>query len=43
MTRFNPRRISAPVAAARMCVAGALPSCLARVAYDPTAPTAFWN
>jgi hypothetical protein len=43
MTRFNPRRISAPVAAAILCVAVALLSYLALVAYEPHLTTTFWN
>jgi cytochrome c-type biogenesis protein CcmH/NrfG len=47
MTRFNPRRISAPistpVAAALLCVAVAVLSYLALVAYDATGHTTFWH
>ncbi len=47
MTRFDPRRmsspVSTPVAAALLCVAVAVLSYLALVAYDETAHTAFWN
>jgi hypothetical protein len=43
MTRFNPRRISAPVAAALLCVAVALLSYFALVAYDSTGDVAFWH
>ncbi len=43
MTRFTPRRISAPVAAALLCVAVALLSYVALVAYEPTDHTAFWH
>jgi hypothetical protein len=43
MTRFNPRRISAPVAAALVCVALALLSFVALVAYDGAGPIAFWQ
>ena len=43
MTRFNPRRLSAPVAAALLCVAVALLSYVALVAYDATGDMAFWQ
>ncbi len=43
MTRFTPRRISAPVAAALLCVAVALLSYVALVAYESTDHTAFWH
>ena len=43
MTRFNPRRPSAPVIAALLCAAVALLSFPALVAYDDTNPTAFWR
>ena len=43
MIRFIPRRISAPVIAAVLCVAVALLSYLALVAYDSTGHTAFWH
>jgi cytochrome c-type biogenesis protein CcmH/NrfG len=46
MTRFDPRRISAPVstpvAAALLCVAVAVVSYLALVAYDASGHTAGW-
>ncbi len=41
MIRFDPRRISAPVAAALLCAAVALLSYLALVAYDGTGHLAF--
>jgi hypothetical protein len=43
MTRFDPRRISASVAAALVCVAVALLSYLALVAYESHSTPAFWN
>jgi hypothetical protein len=43
MTRFDPRRISAPVAAALLCVAVALLSYLALVAYESHFTTTFWT
>ena len=43
MTRFTPRRISAPVVAALLCAAVALLSYLALVAYESTDHTAFWH
>ncbi len=47
MTRLARRRFSAPlstpVAAALLCVAVAVLSCLALIAYDETGHTAFWN
>ena len=43
MIRFTPRRISAPVAAALLCVVVALLSFLALVAYASADPTVFWN
>ena len=43
MIRFNPRLISAPVAAALLCVAVALLSYLALVAYESTEHTAIWH
>lgn len=42
MSRFNPRPISAPVAAALLCVVVAFLSYLALVAYDGTGHLAFW-
>ena len=43
MTRFDPRRISASVAAALLCVAVALLSYLALVAYESDHHTTFWH
>ena len=43
MIRFNPRLISAPVADALLCIAVALLSYLALVAYDSTEHTAIWH
>lgn len=43
MTRFDPRRLSAPVIAALLCAALALLSYLALVAYDDINSTAFWR
>jgi hypothetical protein len=41
MTRFNPRRIPASVAAALLCLAVALLSYLALVAYEPQLITTY--
>jgi hypothetical protein len=43
MTRFTPRRISAPVMAALVCMVVALLSYLALVAYEPSLHTTFWH
>ncbi len=43
MTRFTPRRISAPVMAALVCMVVALLSYLALVAYESTQHTTFWH
>jgi hypothetical protein len=43
MIRFIPRRMSAPVIAALLCVAVALLSYLALVAYESTDHSAFWH